>query len=765
MVPSVADADAPNPFDAIVAQAVATPPVPVSANPFDAVVKGALDGTASAGANPTASPPPTPSHHQPTQWQRAVMPTPAAVPEPAWGDVASQAVHNLPSSAAGIAGAIGNTIMHPIKTAENIGQLGSGLVSQAAGALGVQQDPAAKAKTEALASALEHHYATAYGSVPGFKRAVGTDPLGVALDASTVLGGAGAAADVAGLGRVGGVLGKLGSAVDPVANAARVASLPIRALSNPVTRTMQSVTTGVPESLLSVAKAAGATTDPTLRAAFMQHFTGHGDPVEFMQTAQNALRAVKQDSSDAYLAGKAGLATAPVDFTNTYKALSSAADDLSKGASSGFPRAKQAINDVANMVGDVAQNPDPAARNIVNADALKRQIYDLHTMYSNPTASQFIDKVYRGVKADMTALDPKYSALMEQYQTGLANITNVTKTLGLGGKSPAASAALMKSLKAMKTPSGASVFGQLAKKEPTLPYALAGSALSPWSANAAHNVLGAILELPWAGLATHGNLPLGVAGMAGQAAATSPRLAGMLNYGAGAAGRALPDAAASPALRGSYYAGRMNEEKDNTSGATAPTPSTPNTSDADAATRMLIAEAGNQPEEGKVAALYTAINRAKASGKSVSEEIHAPNAYEGVTNGNAAGVDAGSPLYRQIHDNIVVPALAGQIEDPTGGMTHFLNRDLQAKLGRKIPRWASGDGKQIGDHTFYRADGGRIQRASGGKVVDAHVERLVRRLMSAVEAAKVAEKRTTKPLLNIPDSAVAKALQVAQRAI
>jgi hypothetical protein len=61
-----------------------------------------------------------------------------------------------------------------------------------------------------------------------------------------------------------------------------------------------------------------------------------------------------------------------------------------------------------------------------------------------------------------------------------------------------------------------------------------------------------------------------------------------------------------------------------------------------------------------------------------------------------------------------------------------------------------------------RADGGRVGRANGGKVgVDVEADALIR----AAERSKKDFNRTTEPLLNTPDNHIAKALEVANRAI
>lgn len=65
--------------------------------------------------------------------------------------------------------------------------------------------------------------------------------------------------------------------------------------------------------------------------------------------------------------------------------------------------------------------------------------------------------------------------------------------------------------------------------------------------------------------------------------------------------------------------------------------------------------------------------------------------------------------------------------------------------------------------TQMAANGGRIERASGGRTMD-H-EALVQRLMTAAERAKKAETDSTKPLLHAPDDAIVHALSIAKAAI
>ena len=52
-------------------------------------------------------------------------------------------------------------------------------------------------------------------------------------------------------------------------------------------------------------------------------------------------------------------------------------------------------------------------------------------------------------------------------------------------------------------------------------------------------------------------------------------------------------------------------------------------------------------------------------------------------------------------------AAVGQVPDPTGGATHFLNPTIvRERRGGSLPSWAQGEGQPIGNHTFYRPDEG-----------------------------------------------------------
>jgi hypothetical protein len=122
-------------------------------------------------------------------------------------------------------------------------------------------------------------------------------------------------------------------------------------------------------------------------------------------------------------------------------------------------------------------------------------------------------------------------------------------------------------------------------------------------------------------------------------------------------------------------------------------------SDVDALARMGWGEARGEPDDGVAAALYTALNRARASGRSVADVVADPGQYQGY-NADALAVPQDDADLQRV-TKIAADVLSGKVKDPTGGATHFLNKDAMAAEGKALPSWAAGDGQQIGAHTFY----------------------------------------------------------------
>jgi hypothetical protein len=493
-----------------------------------------------------------------------------------------------------------HTVAHPVQAAHALGDIGTGIASKAAPYLGSEalvgkQNPQKKAQQEAVADAAWANIADKYSKVDQngnrrfdmdtFKHTLATNPGGILADASSFLPFAGEAGVTGKLGKAVSAAGDLaensgatgaalkaaqaaqkagsgiqsvGQGVSTAARAANPLAVPIAAARKVVPAAVnavgatparwQQLVSRVPNKLLSTAYQAGKASDVPLNGSesagqiFKRFSGGQGSTEEIQQTAMRALNQIRQDASNTYLQGKAGLARQPVDYQGALDALTKSEKELHMGSSQGFQAAKDAIDKARGMVEDVVTNPDPVAQNIDNADALKRQIWDLRNSEPNAVAKDHLGKIYNAVKSSISDTDPDYAKLMESYQSGLQNIQDLNKTLGLNDRT-ANTAALAKQLRAIKTPAGDDLLDQISDKEPSLPFMLAGHVAQDHNPGA----MRAAMDVGLLYGAAHQGLPATVTQGAGQAAAlasaamSSPSVALGTNYAlgkvAGTAGR------------------------------------------------------------------------------------------------------------------------------------------------------------------------------------------------------------------------------------
>ena len=802
-----------------------------------AATSGAPTPDEGASGQPPHAPGAPPAIHHQTQFQMAGT-RPAApahgqapAPELTIGQTVQQAGQNFLPSLGEAAGSIWGAVTHPIKTLANVGQLGAGLTSQAAGALGAQQDPVVKAKNEALAQALENHYATAYGSVRGFKQAVATDPVGVLMDASMVAdpvaGALGKVADVGKLGAISdaaGVASKVLPYVNPIKSALAVARAP-GAIASKVMRGFGSVTSGVPTSALKLATEIGSDADPVAQAAFTKFATGQGDATSVYQNAQQRLAQTRQAASDKYLSDKAGLADVQPSFDPIDQSIADARSKIQMGgpqfqqAAGQFPEANAAVDQAESTINAYRNSPDPLHQSLNGVDNLKQALYDQASNYSSGSAANSaLMGIYHGTKQALVDADSGYADLMDQYQTAKVGINDLTKTLGLGPRA-AASGAMTKMLRQMKTAPGQNLLAQLMEGNPELRGALAGAAIQPWArgnmslweaALGAGPGLAASLVHP---LASAGIIPGAMAGLI----ASSPRIVGSAANLAGKVGGKLDALGSLPAQAvakvGAYYPGRVNEEvaspTDPSQAPQAPlTPGAPtapagsNLANMTYAQKVSRVEGGNNPSQQNLSggpalglgqfmpktweAMIQKYRPDLAAGKSLAQidalrtdpdlSMQMIDAY-GNENGQklaAAGIPvndatkygaawfgpAGMKVVYNADDNTPMTALAPQlglrpVDIARNRLQGKTVGDVKAIIQRRM-------GVSLQDSAPFQAASIRPGRASGGAVSD---EALITALMSRAEKAKKAEDASTKPLLHVPDNAVAKALEIAGAAI
>lgn len=139
----------------------------------------------------------------------------------------------------------------------------------------------------------------------------------------------------------------------------------------------------------------------------------------------------------------------------------------------------------------------------------------------------------------------------------------------------------------------------------------------------------------------------------------------------------------------------------------------------DYAIRTLHGEAAGDPSLEAVA--HVIRNRTLAGrygGNTVDGVVLAKNQFEPWNRADhrsrMLALSPDSTAYKQYGD-IVDRVWSGNVPDPTNGATHFYAPKAQAAEGRAAPKWATGEGQQIGAHVFYAPEGrvGRPGDAEG----------------------------------------------------
>lgn len=511
-----------------------------------------------------ADPVPPPGYQIVTRQQSGGMPPPPpdgfvldpkSMPQQgpmSWGDVATGAVMNLPSSAYNIAQGIAHAVMHPIDTAQGIYDIGKGAVSKVEGALGVQQDPSQKAGDEAAINAVRDFYVNRYGSLEGFKKALAEDPAGVAMDVSTVFTGPEMA-----LSRTPGALGKAGEISGRVADLTNPVSLAGKLATNvgePVLSNVLGQTTGVGAQPIRQAARAGAEGD----MVFPANMRGDVPLTDTIDMAKGAVGQMRKERSDAYNANMATTVAnkAPLYFDDIYNAIADGQQIAKFNGKIKSDDAASVLDKIKSKVDEWRSDSPPGAqqgpdgwvaispfRTAEGFDALKQAIGDIRdsTQYGTK-ARRVADLVYNAAKNTIVKQSPDYADAMKGYSTASDQIKELEKTFSLGEKASKDTA--LRKLQSSLRNNVNTNYGQrtaqmnsLADYAPDLPNALAGQAMTSATPRGLAGI-GAI-TLGGGGVAMHGLPALMNPAALALLPAFSPRMVGEGAYAAGRAGNAL----------------------------------------------------------------------------------------------------------------------------------------------------------------------------------------------------------------------------------
>lgn len=478
-----------------------------------------------------------------------------------WSDVPGEALANAPASLGNFAHAVVQPILHPIDTAQALGDLAVGAVGKAVlpiratlrGMVGATPDnPEETKQLTAPADQAVQFLRDRYGSEDALKRTLATDPVGAAADLASILMPAAKVPGVATATRV----------ASPINAATETARLAGR-LAEPVVSNTLGLTTGAGVDAVREAAKAGAQGN----RAFVENMRGNVPMTDVLDQAKGALRDLREERNTAYSTGMAD-----VRKDATVLALDNIEAALGKtegiGSFEGKTVNAAAVNTrekLAALLSDWKAS-DPATYHTPGGlDALKQAVGAVREETAPHTQSRVVaDRVYRAVGDTIKEQAPTYAGTMGDYAAASSQINEIEKAFSLGER--AAQDTGLRKLQSVMRNNVNTNFGNrerlaeaLAARAPDLKASIAGQSmnsalprgiakLGPWAtASAAYGVNPVALAM----------LPL-----------ESPRLVGEALYATGRAAGATANAAKRvgfPNLRNAenpaFQAGRVSDEE------------------------------------------------------------------------------------------------------------------------------------------------------------------------------------------------------------
>lgn len=475
---------------------------------------------------------------------------------PDWSEIPGQAVANFGPSAGRFVKNTAEPFLHPIKAAENIGNIGLGVMEKL-GLYGSDQH-------EKYADAVGKMLMDRFGSVDNIKKTLAHDPVGVLADVSALLSGAP------------GILGKIGRTVDPL-NAVTVPLKGAAKLAGMGTKEFLGWRAGTGSEAVGNAVKAGFEGGESAQA-FRENIRQQVPLEGVVRDAQDAIHNIVENKNTNYKSGiaQAGL-NQPISsnsFTKIAKGIMDAADI---GQLQGYKYNKEALKantDLSEIVRGFVYD-QPHIHTMEGLDALKQEIWEYKDKnLTGAKANHVADIYYNAVKDVITKQAPAYAKVMEQYSEAKSLISQLQKSFSLPAEERKLNVdtALRKLQSVMRNNVNTnygfrSTLVEMLEKNgaPNLKFSIAGQALNSKTPRGLAKIsietggeLAAAFGALLAGQPHVLALALGAFGIS--ALTQSPRLIGESAYYAGRAASPLkyvPNVINKPMLRGAQQIGRV----------------------------------------------------------------------------------------------------------------------------------------------------------------------------------------------------------------
>jgi len=471
------------------------------------------------------------------------------------GNVAYQAVTNIPSSAAKYAGDIYQAVTNPVETVKSIGMLGAGAIKNALPKsvtdfiTSISSEPGQIDKAVEMANAVGGEYSKKYGSIEGFKNAIATDPVGTAADISMLFTGGGSlVSKLPGMaGRAGETVANVGRAIDPLNIATKAVTKPLQLAEMLGTPAVGLATGAGAESIREAARAGAA--GGTKAEAFLGQLRGNAPMESVVNTAKEAVSELYKNRSESYVQGMGNVTSnkAVLDFAPIDAAITKAEKVGTFHGIKIRENAADALAAIKNKIDEFKANPATDIRTIEGFDKLKQAISDIQQSqpYGTP-ARKVADEMYNAVKNEIIKQAPDYAKVMSDYETASALLKDIEGSLSLGKK--ATVDASIRKLQSIMRNNANTNYGRrvdLAKElaatgvpgAETLMPQIAGQMLNSYTPR---GIQGGVLPgaVGGAALTAAFTNPAALIPIAGGVLASSPRLVGEAAYYAGKAGGA-----------------------------------------------------------------------------------------------------------------------------------------------------------------------------------------------------------------------------------
>lgn len=463
-------------------------------------------------------------------------------------EVATRALINLPQSAVQYGKGIVEAVTSPIQTARNIVDIGAGALQNMLPESLVQaigEEPVSRQK----ASQVGEFYKQRYGSIPGFKQAISTDPVGVLADVATVATGGAMAASKSP--QVSSVLSNVAKFTEPTSLAVQG----VRALGKGAEKVVTpsiGVKTGVGTVPLRQAYESGKEGGEAAKS-FRENITGQVPFENVLSDMRSNLDSLGKQRMAAYKANMQRIKadTTVLNFNGIDSALNQGQNVVSYKGQVKAPSAAAKLDEVRQIVDDW-KNLDPVDFHTPEGlDALKQRVGDVleSIPFENKTARKVVGDVYTSIKSEISKQAPTYAKTMQAYWEATELMKEAEKALSLGKKASADTA--MRKLQSLMRDNVNTNWGQRRKTAEALQQAggknvmpaLAGQALSDASPRGVQRATSGISPFVTggAGFQMTGDPLLGGLIAGADIAASSPRLMGEAYYGAGRARGLLDD--------------------------------------------------------------------------------------------------------------------------------------------------------------------------------------------------------------------------------